>query len=331
MPERISPADIEKAKQIKKKFENYKQMHATELEIKAAEGRVVHDRIEIKRENRPKIDNISSTNNEENISITIFPGESEKQAIERIRQMKEGVQMRHRNNVIFQAEGLISGIKAIPDIAARRVLPPPGLGVDEFKKQQKRETPRKITEKLQQLRKLEAKLQDFPKNFDAYVLKNKPVNWRQYAKDEDQFIKNMRKTRVQDFEIVDEAKGYIKELMKATKEALDERQAELLSHENEINPLVRQCTELVAKLNHLHKEILKDKRKAEVEVLSEKQIRKIVDRIKEWNELNHDFDIALDRLAVITVHKPEVLSTLPRPTVLPMIPAQIKQAMDARR
>jgi hypothetical protein len=273
---------------------------------------------------------MTEENKKQSLDLTIFRNDTEEQAVQKVREAQAALAQRRRDEVLYNSADVVSSFKALPDLFTYHPFPTPVPTSSEWKNQWKKETPKKIAEKLEELKAFEPELQDFSKNFDAYSLQNIPCNWDQYHETKDEYVADVRKTRHEDFETVEEAKKYVQDLIEATEEALTERLIELSLLEAHIEPLAKQCRNLVAKLNSLHPEILKDKRKAELEVLEEKELLKIVQRLQQYNELNRAFDAALDELARVSVGKPEVLSNLPRPQQLPPLPAQLEKRIKRR-
>lgn len=258
--------------------------------------------------------------------VTVFPDETEEEAVQRVREAKATLLQRHRDDVLYNSADIVSSLKALPDVVVHHPFPTPVPIASEWKEAWKKQPPQKIAEKLKDLKEFSTELEDFSKNFDAYALKNIPCNWQQSFATKEDYLADVRKIRHEDFETVEEAKKYVAELIRATNEALLEKQAELDAHKGEINPLVKQCKKLVAELNRLHPDILKAKRKAEITVLEEKEIRKIVQLVHEYEELNKTFDTALGKLALIS--KSETLNTLRHPLGLPVFPGQIERARN---
>jgi hypothetical protein len=270
---------------------------------------------------------MTEKNKKESFNITIFHGDTEEEIRRKAEEAKATLEQRERDSICWNGEALIGDSKSLPDIITYRVLPSPVPTASGWKEQLRKETPKKIAEKLEDLKELQREGEDFSRNFDAQALKNIPCNWRERFVTKEEYMADRRKVCYKDFETVEKMTEYVKELIKAAEETLAERQAELIAHESEIPALVKECKNFVRKLNRLHPEILKDKRKGEITVLKEKEIGKIVQRIQEYNELNRQFNVALDKLAIIIPHKPEILNTLPRPLSLPMLPHQIKRAI----
>jgi Skp family chaperone for outer membrane proteins len=266
----------------------------------------------------------------ESLDVTITANMMEKEAIQKVREAKVTLDQRERDAICWNGEAILGNSKPLPDIISYRVLPSPVPTASGWKEQLRKETPKKIKEKLEDLKKLQREGENFSRNFDAQALKNIPCNWRERFVTKEEYVTDRRKICCKDFETVEKMIKYVREFIKATEEVLTQREAELNAHEGEIAPLVKECKNLVAKLNRLHPQILKDKRKAEITVLEEKELRKVVQRVREYEELNGFFDVALGRLAQVSVHKPEVFEGIVRPQGLPQLPSRLERLIKRR-
>jgi len=245
------------------------------------------------------------------VHIEVLEDTTEEEVLERFRRAKADILERRRQRILWDAASIMLGYQKK---SGSHTTPP---SLQELRRRLESLRPKIIQGYI---RELKAELRDY-ENFEKELFEPRlweqiPVNWEYMAATKEEYVVAILKERNSgDLETVKAAVPYLRAIIGLHKRILREKVSFLKQHEPEVLGLVQECTKLTKEAGAIKREVTELVRKLERTSLSDKDKTKLVEKIltliRKHQQLEAQHGPVHEKLALYTVDKPEIISSLP--------------------
>jgi hypothetical protein len=255
----------------------------------------IHQNLTPKKQNQsPQLQLISDSLKAE---ITITQDTTEEEVVERFRILKGDFKEFERQRVLEEAERAVVGVESAYGGNSWGTQPT----LYEEKRKFENSPPKKVEKRLQELKDIIKRYEEFPTLYAQKIGENLPVNW----KDEYLTVGEAVKGRTDKYKLatVAQAVGYYQEIVEIAQDVLNKKLAFVAQHASEVSGLVKKCNELTKKASKIQAQVFTLLAKANYG-LSQKEKQKTLSLILKHKELQRLHDGASAKVALYSPNNP---------------------------